>query len=85
MLSAKKVFFLVDSPLRGGSGTGFSTKAKRFYFYFLFVAVLLTPKPRVRGGAAKGLSGLSTKKKLFLRIPLLSLGTFNDLFYLSNF
>ena len=29
----KEVFFLVDSPLRGGGGKGLSTKEKRTIFY----------------------------------------------------
>ena len=54
--------------MRGGGGKGLSTKEKitlEKCFYFKFVTVLLTTK----GGGAKGLSGLSIKKRFFLRLP----------------
>ena len=58
----------------GGGGNGLSTKEKRTFYeciYFKFLAVFFTTKPRGGGGGgAKGLRGLSTKKKLFLRLLL---------------
>ena len=55
--SRKKVFFS-GRPLRGGGGEirGFPLM---FFIYLLFIAFYL---PLSRGGRAKGLSGLSTKK-----------------------
>ena len=47
----------------GQVGKGLSNKD---FFKKKFVAVLLNTKPM---GGAKGLSGLSTKKELFLRLP----------------
>ena len=44
-----------------------STKEKKYFlkWFFRFVAVLLTTKPK----GAKGLSGLSTKKRFFCGFP----------------
>ena len=80
--SRKTFLFLVDSPLRGGVGKGLFTKKKRFLNVFFF-AVLLTTKPRREGGGAKGLSGLSTKKRTFCGFPMyIKLNTFNIISYI---
>ena len=57
--SPKNSFFVRGFPLR-------NFFFLNIFFYFLFVAVLLTSKAR----GAKGLSGLSTKKRTFFAASL---------------
>ena len=61
--AAKKVLFLVGSPLRGGYLLKKNFKKK------LFVAVLMNTNPK-RGGGLKVLVDCPLKKRNFLRIPI---------------
>ena len=68
----KKIF--VDSPLRGGRGKGLSTKEKSFLSVFFFYSYkFFCPLSRGWGGRAKGLCGLSTKKRTYRRTNPISI------------
>ena len=69
--AAKKGFFLVDSPLRvGGEGVrGCPLRKKDLKKYFALICSRSFDHS-AEGGGAKGLIGLSPKKKIFLRLPL---------------
>ena len=70
--SRKKVFFLVDSPLKGGGVRGCRLRKKEL-FLCLFVIFFILQSfflPLRQGVGAKGLSGLSTKKERFFAASL---------------